>query len=223
VQTRRPGSPWIYLPKIALKNEANQQWKAAVGSGDNPDSIVDTGVPRSLASKPASASGFDFTHSVRLASGNIYEVFCYPSLPKSRTLIFQEIYTRAPAGDDLALAVTDIRIDDIHNHGETNSAAPEYSDPFERFNSHAIQQAAGPIYLGPRFRETIQDGSRTFHDYAFAVGWAAHEMTHHWSAYLQWKQPNPFALLEPLDNIHWNNLLATSVVTPVSAYFADPP
>lgn len=49
MQTRRPGSPWIYPPKIALKNDANPQWKAAVGSGDNPDSIVDTGVPRSLA------------------------------------------------------------------------------------------------------------------------------------------------------------------------------
>ena len=38
-------------------------WKAAVGRGDNPDSIVDTGVPRSLAPKAASASGFDFTAS----------------------------------------------------------------------------------------------------------------------------------------------------------------
>jgi hypothetical protein len=146
----RTGSPWIYPPRIALKNEANLQWKAAVGSGDNPDSIVDTGVRRSLAAKPASASGFDFTHSVRLASGNIHEFSCYPFLPKSRTLIFQEIYKRAPGGDDLALAVTDFRIDDIHNHGETNSAPPEYSGPFERFNSHVIQQAAGPIYLGPR-------------------------------------------------------------------------
>ena len=213
----------FYLPKIALKNEANLQWKAAVGRGDNPDSIVDTGVPRPLSLKPASASGFDFTHGVRLASGNIYEVFYYPFLPKSRTLTFQEIYQRAPADEDLGLAVTDFRIDDIHNHGETNSAAPEYGDPFERFNSHAIQQAVGPIYLGPRFRETIQDGSRTFHDYAFAVGWAAHEMTHHWSAYLQWKQPNPFGLLEPPDKIHWNNLLATPAVASVSAYFADPP
>ena len=119
-------------------------WKAAVGRGDNPDSIVDTGVPRSLAPKAASASGFDFTDSVRLASGNIYEVFCYPFLPKSRTLIFQEIYKRAPTGDDLALAVTDIRIDDIHNHGETNSAAPEYRDPFERFNSHRFNRPPDP-------------------------------------------------------------------------------
>jgi hypothetical protein len=212
----------FYLPKIALKNAASLQWKAGVAKGDNPDS-ADTGALRPLVLGHPTASGLDFTRRVRLAAGNIYEIFYYPFLPKSRTLIFQEIYRRAPTEDDLALTVTDFRIDDIHNHGETNSAAAEFGDPFERFNSHAIQQAVGPIYLGPRFRETIQDGRRTFRNYAFAVGWAAHEMTHHWSAYLRWKDSSPFALLDPPDKIHWSNLLATPAVAPVSSYFADPP
>lgn len=213
----------FYLPKIALKDPASLRWEAGVANGDNPDSVADSGSLRPLALRPAIATGLDFTGGVRFASGNLYEIFHYPFLPKSRTLMFQEIYKHATAEDDLALAVTDFRIDDIHNHGQTNSAAPEYGDPFERFNSRVIQQAAGPVFLGPRFRETIQDGGRTFRHYAFAVGWIAHEMTHHWLAYFRWKDSNPLALLDPPDNIHWSNLLATTAVTPVSSYFADPP
>jgi hypothetical protein len=41
--------------------------------------------------------------------------------------------------------------------------------------------------------------------------------------YLHWKGPDPFALLDGPDSHHWNNLLATPAVNPVSSYFADPP
>lgn len=208
----------LYLPKIALKNPAAFQWKASTAR--NEDELSTTGGlrPVSLAPMP---SAFDFTRPVRSASGNIYDIFYYPFLSKSRAVTFQEIYRHAPAEDDFAIALTDFRIDDIHNHGASNTTVPPYADPREMYNSPSLQQAAGPVYMGPRFREVIHEGSRTFRHYAFAVGWAAHEMTHRWVATLRWKPANPLALLD--GKWHWNPLLVTTVVTPVSPYFADPP
>src|SRR5690242_12563964 len=120
---------------------------------------------RTVSLSPAMPSGFDFTHDNRVNSGNVYEIFHYPFVSKARTVTFQEIYKRAPAEDDLAIALTDFRIDDIHNHGASNTAGGEYGDPREIFNSPVLGQAAGPVYLGPRFREVIQTGGRTFHNF----------------------------------------------------------
>jgi len=91
------------------------------------------------------------------------------------------------------------------------------------FNSPKLQQAAGPIYLGPRFREVIQDGGRTFRNYAFAVGWMAHEMTHRWVAGLQWKESDPFGLLDTVQRYHWSPFLNVPAVAPVSPYYSDSP
>ena len=168
-------------------------------------------------------SGVDFSRGGGVLSGNIYEIFHYPFLGKTRTLTFQEIYKHAPAEDDLAIALTDFRIDDIHNHGSSNSAGGEYGDPRAVFNSPVLQQAAGPVYLGPRFREVIQDSGRTFRNFNFAVAWVAHELTHRWVATLRWKSDNPSAIVDTVQKWHWSPLLATPAVTPVSSFFADAP
>jgi len=130
-----------------------------------------------------------------LISGNGYEIFHYPFLSKARAVTFQEIYKHVPAEDDLAIALTDFRIDDIYNHGASDSAG-DPPDPRETFNSPVLQQTAGPVYLGPRFREVIQAYGRTLRNFPVAVSWAAHEMTHRWVATLKWKADNPFALLD---------------------------
>jgi len=46
-----------------------------------------------------------------------------------------------------------IRIDDIHNHGADSAAVNGNSR--ELFGSPRLQSVAGPIYLGPRFREVV--------------------------------------------------------------------
>jgi hypothetical protein len=213
----------FYLPRIALKDPSRMEWKAEIRKNDTTGPKTTTRELRPLSLSVPMPYGFDFTRSSRLPSGNVYEVFHYPFLSKARTLTFWEIYKHASAEDDLAIAVTDFRIDDIHDHGASNSAGDLYGDPREMFNSPLLQQAAGPIYLGPRFREVIQDGSHTYLHFPFAVAWMAHEMTHRWVATLHWKDTNPLALLDTVQKWHWNPLLVTTVVTPVSTYFADQP
>jgi hypothetical protein len=209
----------FYLPKIELKDGSKIEWKAEIARNDNPDPVSRTGELRPVSLDPAPG----LTHARRAASANIYEVFHYPFLPKSHNLTFQEIYRHVPAEDDLAVALTDFRIDDIHNHGSSTSAGGEYGDPREEFNSPVLQQAAGPVYLGPRFRETIHEGGRTYRHFNFAVSWIAHEIVHRWVAVLHWKRENPNALLDTVQKWHWNPLLHTPVLTPVSRWFADPP
>jgi len=208
----------LYVPKIALKNPAKIEWKAGVGKGD--ESIASSGELRPISLSPPMPSGCDLSLGGKV-SGNVYEIFHYPYLSKARAATFEEIYGQVPAEDELAVAVTDFRIDDIHNAGETIGAGPGKSR--EVFNSDVLQQAAGPIYLGPRFSELIEDGGRTYRNYAFAVGWIAHELTHHWCARLRWNDQDPFALLEPPDRIHWNPFLYAPAVMPVSSLFTDSP
>src|SRR5262249_34993165 len=128
-------------------------------------------------------------------TGNIYEVFHFPFLSKKHAPIFKELYTRVPAKDDLAIVMSDFRIDDLFNHGGgsgqlnvkiegTGAAGGAPSHP-ESFGSARLQTAVGPIYLGPRFQEKPRDGQHAYRNYAFAVGWMAHEFTHRWAAFLQ--------------------------------------
>lgn len=213
----------LTLPKIALKNPSSLRWRAEVATDQSPKPPSSTGGLRHVPLDPAMVSGFGFKEGRHVSAGNIYEIFYYPFVPKARTLAFQEIYKHVPAEDDLAIVLTDFRIDDIHDHGSSISAgAGEDSNSREMFNSAMLQQAAGPVYLGPRFREVIQQGGRTFRHYNFAVAWAAHEMTHRWVATLKWKSDNPTALLDTVQPGHWSPLLYTPAVTPVSPYFADP-
>ncbi len=209
----------FYLPKIALKDPNQFEWKAEIAHNDTP-SAASTGQLQPVALPGGNAYGIDLSRNGRFAAGNVYEIFSYPFLAKARTVTFQEIYKRFAADDDLAIALTDFRIDDIYNHGASNSAGSR-ADSRLMFNSPLLQQAAGPVYLGPRFRETIQVGNRTFRHYAFAVGWGAHEMTHRWVATLRWKADNPLALLDTVQQGHWSPLLYTPAVTPVAPYFAD--
>ncbi|HLJ50357.1 MAG TPA: hypothetical protein VKU01_30300 [Bryobacteraceae bacterium] len=219
-----PGNRSIefYLPKIALKDPSRFEWKAEISGTGSATPLAGTGEmrPVALSSTPF---GFDLSRNGHFTVGNVYEIFAYPFLAKSRSVTFQEIYKQCSADDDLAIALTDFRIDDIYDHGASNGAGNEEGEPLKLFNSPKLQQAAGPVFIGPRFREVIEAGGRTFRHYAFATAWGAHEMTHRWVAALRWKAENPTALLDMVQQWHWNPLLYTPVVTPVASYFADSP
>jgi hypothetical protein len=214
-----PRSIDLFVPKIALKDPAKVEWRADTAFDE--EQVAGTSDFRPVALPAAMPSGFDLTRGIAQAQGNLYEVFHYPFVSRSRHNAFQEIYRHIRPEDDLAVVFTDFRIDDIHNHGASNSAY--HDDPLELFGSPVLQQTAGPIYLGPRFREVIQANGRAFRNYPLAVAWVAHEMTHRWVAVLKWKPPDTMALIDARQPYHWIDLLNVPAMHPVWKLFSDEP
>ena len=208
----RKGSVEFYLPKIGLTTPAAFRWK----TGDHPSRAITLKQPRRHGVDLSSARG---THH-----GNVYEVFHYPFVNKSRFPAFKHIHRTSPGSAELGIILTDFRIDDIHNHGGSNRVQPESRlSAKQLFGSDKLLSATGPVYIGPRFSERRSDTERTYRNYAFAVGWMAHEMVHGWSAYMKWDPQNdPYALLDG-SRTHWSDLMHTPVVAPVAHLFTDRP
>ncbi len=219
----RPGARTVqfYLPRIDLKDPAHLEWKASTATDDFSSPAAQTGSGLRNVDLAPLVSGFNLAGSPRSAKGSIYEIFYYPFVSRSHHSIFQEISKRVTVEDDLAVAVTDFRIDDIHNHGA--DSATDHGNSRELFGSPKLQSVAGPIYLGPRFREVIEAGGYRFYNYAFAVGWMAHEMMHRWVAVLNWKAPDSLALRNPKEPYHWSPFLNVPAVYPVWKLFSDKP
>lgn len=212
----------FYLPKIALKDPAKLEWKAETAIGETPSPGTSTGDLRPVTIAAPLEYGTRLAADARSIPGNLYEIFAYPFLSKSRMPTFQEIYKHAPREDDMAVAVTDFRIDDIHDQGASNGAYSADEGAL-LFDSPKLQQASGPIYLGPEFDEIVHDGDHVYHNYALAIGYVAHEMVHHWCSSLKWKGDDPFALLDAVNHYHWSPFLFTPAVYPVWKLFADTP
>lgn len=166
--------------------------------------------------------------------GNIFEVFHYPQINKSVLPDLRYIYQRFAPQDDMAVLLTDFRIDDLHNHqGSTGGGykvpiqgigpglAREYGDG-KLMGSSKLQVATGPIFLGPRFEESLDDGDKHYHNYANAVGWMAHELTHRWGMDLSFRNPAT-GRVENLGNGHWSDFLNTPSTVSVWRIFSDKP
>ena len=168
--------------------------------------------------------------------GNIFEVFRYPGVSKSVFPHLRYIYRRFAPQDDLAAVLTDFRIDDLHNHQGSTGAGYNVAiqgigaRPAELFGradlmgSAKLQAATGPIYLGPRFAELLDDGEYHYRNYANAVGWMAHELTHRWGMDLQFRSP----LDDRVENLtdsegHWSEFLNTPSVVSVWRIFSNKP
>jgi hypothetical protein len=132
--------------------------------------------------------------------------------------------------------LTDFRIDDLHNHqGSTGAGygvaiqgigegpASIYGGA-EVTGSARLQAATGPIYLGPRFDELLEDGDRHYRNYANAVGWMAHELTHRWGMELKFRNPDD-GHVESLagSDGHWKDFLNTPSLVSVWRMFSDQP
>src|SRR5262249_53232119 len=80
------------------------------------------------------------------------------------------------------------------------------------------------IYLGPRFEEYLSNGDFQYHNYANAVGWMAHELTHRWGMELQFRNPVD-GNIEMLSDggAHWNDFLNTPSITSVWRMFSNKP
>ena len=218
----------FYISKLDLGEGGKFEWAAGgVSEGE------------ALATRSVSA-GLGGNGAVPLATargvtgGNLFEVFHYPSVSKAHAVTMQHIYRTAAPVDDFAVVVTDFRIDDLYNHG--GSTGPlnvriegigheevEDGGAKAEYGSGALQAAAGPIYLGPRFQETPKDETRSYRNYAFATAWMAHELTHRWSAALRSTvTANPDVLHDgdPC-HCHWNDWLQAPAVATVSQLFTD--
>ena len=88
--------------------------------------------------------------------------------------------------------------------------------------SSKLQVATGPIYLGPRFDEFLEDGGRHYKNYANAVGWMAHELTHRWGMALQFRSDGKSQALAE-EGGHWAGFLNTPSLNSVWKMFSDQP
>lgn len=200
----------FYLPKLGLTAPASFRWKA----GENRSRTVSLKAPREY--------GVDLSSARGVLTGNVYEVFHYPHLNKSRFPAFKHIYRMKPGNADLGVILTDFRIDDIHNHGGSNRSQDGPLSAMQLFGSDRLLSATGPVFIGPRFSETRQDSERTYRNYAFGIGWMAHEIVHGWSAYVRWSPEDPWALLDAT-RTHWSDLMHTPVTATVAHLFTDKP
>jgi hypothetical protein len=193
----------FYLPKLALTSPDRFRWKTEEHTA-----------LREVRLNQPWRFGADLSTGRARVTGNTYEVFHYPHMWKSRHATFKSIHRRRPGKAELAIAFTDFRIDDVHNHGASNAAVTEGGSS-RWLGSDYLLSAAGPVYLGPRFAETIVTPGRTYKNHAFGVGWMAHEMIHLWGVRARFTPP----IAGP--DLHWLPLLETKVVAPVASLFAD--
>lgn len=187
---------------------------------------------------PLALKPLRFSTAATYQEGNVFEVFHYPSVSKNVFPHTRYIYQHFEPQDDMAVVLTDFRIDDLHNHqGSTGagygtaiqgigSGPATLYGRAEIVGSAKLQVATGPIYLGPRFEEFLADGDEDVHyrNYANAVGWMAHELTHRWGMELQFRNPEN-GTVEDLagPDGHWSNFLNTPSVVSVWRMFADKP
>jgi hypothetical protein len=221
----------LYLSKVHLRLKPDFLWLAGSAGSESGD-------PRTIHLADPGRGSLNLSVSHSKLTGNLFEVFHYPFVSKNHAFVYKELYRHVEPKDDFAIVMTDFRIDDLFNHGGSNgpgnvriqgigAEAANVSDGKDEYGSSKLTVGVGPVYLGPRFRENPNTAADTFRNYAFAVGWMAHELTHRWTARMELVTlPNPESLHHSDDDdcrCHWNDFLHAPVVHPVWQLFTDKP
>jgi hypothetical protein len=225
----------LYASTFETDFAPETRWSADVrwarGRGDDLEFSTGEDVLR----LPSAVRELHFITAKGFQEGNVFEVFHYPRVSKSIFPHLRYIYQRNAAQDDMAVVLTDFRIDDLHNHqgsigagynvaiqGIGARAATMHGRPGS-MGSAKLQVATGPVYLGPRFEEFLEDGDKHYHNYANAVGWMAHELSHRWGMELRFL--NPEGRVESLSggDDHWSSFLNTPSMVSVWQMFSDKP
>jgi hypothetical protein len=221
---------------LAAVAGAGWRWKVDVLWSRRPGVTLDQGtiehpfnLPRSI-SRPYDLSAMRGYHE-----GNLFEVFHYPFVSKSVLPHLRYIYQRVAPADDMAVVLTDFRIDDLHNHSGSTGAGynvairgigdrpAHVTSGATLMGSTRLQVATGPVYLGPRFDEFLVDGDRRYHNYANAIGWMAHELSHRWGMEPKFRNPYTADLGTLHDKDHWSDFLDTRSMFSVWKMFSDTP
>jgi hypothetical protein len=138
------------------------------------------------------------TPSSETGSGNLFEIFHYPLVDKNLASAPRAAYRNFAPVDDFFVPMLDFRPDDLFNHGPSTgqiASGPRVNNigagaNASDFASRQAQVAISPLYFnGQRLAEWVNDGRRDYFNYAQAVGWIAHEITHRWTAFLNFRDP----------------------------------
>ena len=173
------------------------------------------------------------------AATGSFEVFHYPVTAKRsirETLSF--IYGRVPADDEIAVAFTDFRVDDLYNQGSGTGPVNEpvrgigswqaNPDSGANYRSANLLSSMAPAFIGgPIFAETGFDHARrAYRNFAPGIWWIAHEAVHRWAAHLSFLNPqsgNIESLLDDGCRCHWSPYLHAPALHPVRSEYANVP
>ena len=191
----------IYASKLVLGTSATFSWAFDVVSFGST-TIFDNSLGSYRSVNLSGPAGLDLSSVNGALQGVTKEVFHYPVLSRNPADSFNRIYQSSTPVDDLALVFTDFRYDEIFG-GEGPSYSPPGNDFVPgintsfgsqdsalTFGSRQLLVSPAPAYIGhPPFDERVTYLGRQFTNYGFGVAWAAHEMTHHWSARIRFRDP----------------------------------
>ena len=181
--------------------------------------------------------GHDLSSMAQTVTGNIFEVFHYPSMSKQMREITSFIYEQVPADDEIAVLFTDFRIDDLFNtgggSGPINTPVQGIGgwqadpNPGSEYGSDSLLVTMSPVFVGgPNFRESGFGGDQGDRNHALAVFFVAHEAIHRWAVHLRFRNPRSGRIESLTDDgcrCHWSNWLHAPVAHPVWRDFADQP
>jgi von Hippel-Lindau disease tumor suppressor protein len=168
-------------------------------------------------------------------SGNLFEVFHYPSVTKDTQLILKTVYKQYPPRDDFAFACTDVQMDELFpgeggSSGALNSpvngiGGQEQAPPDTGWiGSRRLQVSIEMPWIGaPAFNEGGSYGDRVFRNFAKAAPWIAHETTHRWGMELRFRNPLTGQEQPLADSLHhWLDNLNTAAFVPVLDHYLTP-
>jgi hypothetical protein len=132
--------------------------------------------------------------------GNVFEVFHYPLVTRNSEMVLRRIYQKCPANDDLALVLTDFRLDDLFGEGDSSGAlnqpikgigkSAEKPRSTEGIGSKRLQVAIATNWVGaPKFAPTGRIDDREWLNFGRGVIWLAHEWGHRWGMGLRFRDP----------------------------------
>lgn len=164
-------------------------------------------------------------------AGNLFEVFHYPLVTRDPLPLLELVYKKLPAEDDLALVLTDFRMDDLF--GEGGGTGP-LSKPIRGIGAFAEQPLSGAgtgnkrlqasvqvNWVGaPKFAPAGRIDDREWFNYGRGITWIAHEWTHRWGMRLRFRDPKTGRDEELHDaNGHWRPELHAPPFVPVIDHY----
>ena len=180
---------------------------------------------------------YDLDKQVATVEGNLFEVFHYPTLRSTSTVI-ASIYEQALARDELVVPFTDFRMDHFGNAsagtGPINDPVSGIGDwqadptPGTVYGSDNLLVSMRPAFIGtPAFAYAYSFYGHPQHNFAPGIGWVAHELVHRWAVHLRFRNPRT-GRIETLTSddgcdCHWSDYLHAPVTYPVWAGFSTRP
>lgn len=174
----------------------------------------------------ADLSAADGTHA-----GNVFEVFHYPLVTRDPVRLLGRVYHETPADDDLALVLTDFRLDDLFGEGwgtgplnkpvKGIGAFAENPPSTEDTGGKRLQASMQPTWVGaPKFASSGRVDDREWFNFGRGVTWVAHEWTHRWGVRLRFRDPKTGRDEELADEVgHWREGLHAPPLFPVIDHY----